>query len=34
MNFHSYGVLTESFPHVQGFQVLATDVDAHGQARL
>eukprot|EP00435_Cladocopium_sp_Y103_P014948 s1134_g3.t1 len=31
LNFHSYGVLTESFQHVQGFQVLATDVDSHGQ---
>lgn len=31
LNFHSYGVLTESFQRVKGFQVLATDVDAHGQ---
>ncbi|CAL1157751.1 unnamed protein product, partial [Cladocopium goreaui] len=31
LNFHSFGVLTESFQHVQGFQVLATDVDSHGQ---
>jgi len=31
LNFHSYGVLTDSFHLVKGFQVLATDVDAHGQ---
>ncbi|CAJ1455205.1 unnamed protein product [Effrenium voratum] len=31
LNFHSYGVLTESFHQVKGFQVLATDTDAQGQ---